>query len=546
MKKILSVFFFFLMGAIVYSQDVKPTIAKTTIKSIIVYLDGAEIKRTKKLNLEKGRNTIVFTGLSPKLDPRSIRISAGEDVSILSVSSKINYLTKSEETPRIKQLKDSVELNNDLVIDLENTKEALAIEKNMLLENKNLNSKESIVTISQLSQAADFYRERMLDINRKISSIEKKIKKKREAIRMLNKELNEMNAQYNYTRGEVTILLESLRTLEAGIDLKYLVRDAGWAPSYDLTAKNLSDPVELVYRGKIFNNTHIDWKDVKLKLSTAEPTKSAKQPELKPWYLKYYSYSANQSIVPIQKQGYMQNIAVNNDQLSGGETQSQPGYHEVEVSALSAEFDINKPYSVPSIDKPYLVDIASQSLNADFKHFSIAKLDRDAFLLARITGWEDLNLLEGPVNIYYDGTFVGESYINTRNISDTLNISLGRDKKVLVTRTKLKDYSSTQFIGSKRKEMLAYEIVVKNNSKSKVNIEVQDQLPVSQNDEIEVDGLEISGAEHNETTGLLKWNLGLSPGESQKLALKFSIKYPKNKQVQVKSKPMMKQRVRMF
>ena len=537
---------FVLLGTAIYGQEAKPTIAKTTINSIIVYLDGAEIKRTQKLNLEKGRNTIIFTGLSPKIDTRSIRISTSEDISILSVSSKINYLTKSKETPKIKQLKDSVEVKSDQVIDLENSKEALAIEKNMLLENKDLRSKESTVTISQLSEAADFYRERMLDINRKMSSIEKKIKKKRESISMLNKELQAMNAQYNYTRAEVTLLLESPMASSTPIDMKYLVRDAGWAPSYDLTAKNLSDPIELIYRGKVFNNTHIDWKDVNLRLSTADPTKSAKQPGLKPWYLKYYTYSANQSIVPMQKQGYMQNIAINTEQIAKGDEQSQPGYREVEVSALSAEFDISKPYSIPSVDKPYLVDIALRDLEADFKHFSVAKLDRDAFLLARITGWEDLNLVEGPVNIYYGGTFVGESYINTRNISDTLDISLGRDKKILVTRTKLKDYSSTQFIGSKRKEVLAYEIVVKNNSKSKVNIEVQDQLPVSQNDEIEVDASEISGAEHNETTGLLKWNLGLSPGESKRLELKFSIKYPKNKQVQVKSKPMMKQRMRMF
>ena len=205
-----------------------------------------------------------------------------------------------------------------------------------------------------------------------------------------------------------------------------------------------------------------------------------------------------------------------------------------------------KNYTIPSNDKPYLVDVAESKLEANYQHFSVAKMDRDAFLMAQITGWEDLNLIAGPVNIYYDGTYVGQSHINTRNISDTLGISLGRDKKILVTRSKSKDYSSTKFIGSKRKETLAYEIVVKNNSKAPIKIEVEDQVPISQDSEIEVDVIETSNAIQNVTTGKLTWKLDLKPGESKKLKLQFAIKYPKNKQVQTKFKPVSKQKMRMF
>jgi uncharacterized protein (TIGR02231 family) len=123
-----------------------------------------------------------------------------------------------------------------------------------------------------------------------------------------------------------------------------------------------------------------------------------------------------------------------------------------------------------------------------------------------------------------------------------LDLSLGRDGKVLVTRTKLKNLSSTQFIGTKRKETMTYELIVKNNRKSPINIVVIDQLPISQNEEIEVKMLDISGAEQNPNTGELKWKMTLQPGESKKIQLSFYIKYPKNQSIEIEQKKQMKVR----
>lgn len=551
MKKItltLSIIAFF--SIVTHAQKTTKKAIKSDIRSITVYLDGAEINRTEDINLKEGRNEITFTSLSPKLDSRSIRVTTDPDISVLSISSKIDYLIKEEEKPRIRQLKDSVDLIKDRLIELNNDKDAYTIEKEMLLKNQEIGSKQSGVSITELTQAADFFRKRIKEINHNISKIEKEINLHNKTNTKLRSELSELNAENTYQRGEVTILLESETSKTTPIELKYLVVDAGWAPSYDLRAKSAKDPVELNYRAKVFNNTNIDWKEVKLKLSTADPTQSATQPNLRPWYLNYNAYSYSNSIVSKKNEGYMQNMLVTENQSKSLFQDNEKGkaaqYAEVEVAALSAEFEISKNYSIPSDDKPYLVDVNESKLDASYQHFSVAKMDRDAFLIAQITGWEDLNLITGPVNIYFDGTYVGQSYINTRNISDTLGISLGRDKKILVTRTKSKDFSSTKLIGSKRKETFAYEIVVKNNSKAPITIEVEDQIPISQDSEIEVDVIEISDADHNLTTGKLTWKLNLNPGESKKLKLQFAIKYPKNKQVQTKYKPTSKQRMRMF
>ena len=109
------------------------------------------------------------------------------------------------------------------------------------------------------------------------------------------------------------------------------------------------------------------------------------------------------------------------------------------------------------------MDVIKYNVPTLFKYYSVPKVDRDAFLIARIPNWQDLNLIEGNANIYFGGTYVGQSFISTRSVSDTLDISLGRDKKVIVTRTKMKDFSSKKTFGSNRKETHAYRIIVKNN-----------------------------------------------------------------------------------
>jgi uncharacterized protein (TIGR02231 family) len=168
----------------------------------------------------------------------------------------------------------------------------------------------------------------------------------------------------------------------------------------------------------------------------------------------------------------------------------------------------------------------------------VPKVNRDAFMLARITGWEDLDLVEGPANVYFGGTFVGQSYIYTRSVDDTLDLSLGRDSKIVVTRTKQKDFSNDKVIGNNRKVTYAYEMVIKNNRKAPVTINLEDQLPVSQNNDITVDAVELSKAQQDVLTGKLSWTYTILPGEQQKIQLTYSIKYPRNKTISLQKTKM--------
>ena len=72
-----------------------------------------------------------------------------------------------------------------------------------------------------------------------------------------------------------------------------------------------------------------------------------------------------------------------------------------------------------------MIGVQSHEVAATYKHYTTPKRDKDAFLYARTTGWEDLNLLPGDANVFFEGTFVGQSYLQLDIPKDTLEISLG-------------------------------------------------------------------------------------------------------------------------
>ena len=207
-----------------------------------------------------------------------------------------------------------------------------------------------------------------------------------------------------------------------------------------------------------------------------------------------------------------------------------PSVEQVETTTL-VEFEIKKPYLIHSDNKLTTVEMESFELDADFEYFSIPKIDSDAFLRANITEWQKLNLLDGEANLFYENTFVGKTVLDTRGMKDTLSLSLGRDRSVQIKRDKSKDLSSSKLFGSKRETERNWMISVKNGKKAPIKITLQDQIPVSTLDEIEVITDELSGGELKKESGEITWKLNLEPNEKRELNLKYRIKYPKERKL---------------
>jgi uncharacterized protein (TIGR02231 family) len=273
-----------------------------------------------------------------------------------------------------------------------------------------------------------------------------------------------------------------------------------------------------------------------LKLSTANPNQSGLKPELSSWFLDFYQpvrmgYFGDKKKERAMAGAPSMEMAKMDADMAASVASSVADYVSTIQTSLNTEFDISLPYTVVSAAKATTVDIRNYEMKSDYVYSVAPKLDNDAFLLARATGWEEFSLLPGEANIFFEGTFVGKSFIDPNNIKDTLSISLGRDKRIVVKREKLKDLTSRNFVGSTKKESYSYEISVRNSKSESIKILVEDQVPISQNTQIDVSLQNAGGAKYNKTNGKLVWELDLKANETRKLSYQFEVKYPKDKQV---------------
>jgi uncharacterized protein (TIGR02231 family) len=272
-----------------------------------------------------------------------------------------------------------------------------------------------------------------------------------------------------------------------------------------------------------------------MKLSTANPAQGGLKPELNPWYLDFY----NPIVYPMNSDGRKQKSyapAMRAEAASVADeevvqAQSLSDYVVTMQTSLNTEFEIALPYTVASASKPTIVDIRNYEVKAEYNYSAAPKLDQDVFLLAKATGWEEFSLLPGEANIFFEGTYVGKSFIDPNNTKDTLAFSLGRDKRIVVNRDKLKDLTSRSTMGASKKESYTWEITVRNTKSEATRITLEDQVPVTMNTQIEVTVLDAGGARYDKQTGKLIWDLEVKPNETRKVQYKFEVKYPKDKQV---------------
>lgn len=505
------------------------------ITDVTVFLSKAQVTREVKTRLEAGKTNLVVTGLTSQLDPQSIQVTGKGSFVILGISHQQNFLTEFNVPKSLKNLKDSAEmLQRQLVLE-QSQKEILNKEEQMLLSNQKIGGTNQNLTVAELKAMADFYRSRLGDIVTSRMKQDEKIKKVNERIVRINAQINDQNELYRRNTSEIVVSVSAEVATTADLQVRYVVANAGWSAIYDLRAIDTKKPVQLSYKANVFQRTGEEWKNIKLKLSTANPNQSGLKPELFSWYLDFYS-----SVVYDQRKAksYASAPAMRSADVSSElreeeapEAASLSDFVTTVQTSLNTEFEISLPYTVLSSAKPTVVDIRNYEMKSEYIYSVAPKLDLDAFLIAKATGWEDFNLLPGEANIFFEGTFVGKSFIDPNNIKDTLSVSLGRDKRIVVKREKLKDLTSRSLMGSTKKESYSWEISIRNTKTEAVKIVVEDQVPVSQNTQIEVAVLDTGGARYDKQTGKLTWELDLKPNETRKVTYKFEVKYPKDKQI---------------
>lgn len=599
MKKLfLSFSLLFICYVVSFAADDKTTVP-SKLTSATVYRNAAEMLHTAKAGLKAGSNELIIEGISNAIDINSLQINCPATITILGVEFSNQFMLDENTSPVLLRLKDSLKLQNDFIQNI-NTKilideELLAV----LKSNREIKGTQTGLSVAELIKLMDYYKTKATELQADLANLKVKRDIYYLQVSKLNNQINEEQKKNVQSAGRVILQLAAAVSGEAEFTITYLTPNASWVPYYDLKIENIKSPVQIFYKAKISQTTGLDWKKVKLSLSTSSPRSYETAPLLSTWFLSYINpvrmmekdmsmsntisglKVSQESLSEVVVSGYnkvkirgnssVQNNSsplyiVNNAEMSADDyNQINPSaiksinvltgekatavygsravngvvvvtlkdgledYVSVTNNELDVTYDIDLLYDVPTNGKPQLATLKQEKMNAVYKYYAVPKLDKEVFLLAEISDWEKLNLLPGEANIIFEGTYIGKSFIDPSSTSDTLNLTLGKDKRVVVKREKLADFSSVKFLGSNTLQVITYEITVKNNKKDAIDIILKDQYPISTNKEIEVNLKESNDAAVNEEIGVLTWQLNIAPGESKKVRISYSVKYPKGK-----------------
>lgn len=526
------------------AQSTDNTIVKSQPEAVMVYLSGAQVNSKASANLKAGRQTLVFEKLSNTIDANSVQVKADADVTILSVNYELNYL-KPQDYKEFKDLEDSVKWYRDQVARLQINRRAHEEELSLLASNKSIGGANVGVNTAELAKMADFLRTRVQDAALKKYEIEQKERKLNERISTLEAQMNNMRSNELKPTGEVIVQVNAAAAGQANFELSYYTTNCGWTPSYDIRVKDVNSKAIVAAKANVYQNTGQPWKNVKLSLSTGNPSRGNTKPALNPWWLSlsenppvrtYYKKTEEYrtSRAPVAAGAVSEDAAMPaalsevtiSAMREKSKTPSQ--FTQVVGSNTNSVFSINLPYSIASDGSENYVEIQQYEIDAAYKHFGIPKVDPDAFLLAELLGWDKGELLPGDANVYFENNYVGKTYFDTRIADDTLSVALGRDNNVVIKRKMVKELNERTSVNNTMKKVTRnFEIDVRNTRKAPIELEIEDQIPLSNNEQLTVEAIDTGKAEYNKETGKLTWRLKLQPGESTKLSFSYSVRYPK-------------------
>ncbi|WP_310558985.1 DUF4139 domain-containing protein [Flavobacterium sp.] len=534
MKKFL-LLFAFLISATAFAQ--KPIFVAAKVKAATVYFNSTEISQTTSAMLPKGTSEIVIKNVSNALNENTIQIGAPLNVTVLSVQFTNDYVSEydiDETNPAIKKVRDSINLVKKEIQKVENTRESEAKAIELLDKNQQISGINSGLNVAELMKMVDYYKLKRTEIKNNYDALIEKSIKLHEKLVSLNSKL-EINTKKEDKTSDGKLIIQVMNEIAGNVDLEinYLTNAATWKPFYDLRANSIGEPMNMMYKAEVAQNTGIDWKKVKLTLSSGNPNQNNQAPTVNPWFLRYQPLQETPNVA-FARESELQAVVVTGystkrKNFDKSTNFSISNYTTINENQLNISFDIDIPYDILSNGKAHSVALKEIKIPATFKYYAAPRIEKEAFLLAEIVDYSKYNLLKGEANIIFEGMYVGKTTINPSQTSDTLNLSMGRDKKITIKREKVADKSGTKFLSSKKEQTFTYDITVRNNKKEAAQLLLKDQYPLSSDKEIEIELLQSDSAKVNAETGILTWDLDLKPNETKKIRISYRVKYPKDK-----------------
>ena len=537
-------------------------IIKNEIESVVVYQQGAQVERKGYYSINKGVTELIFEGISSQIDPATIQIKATGSCVILDSKHEVIYPEPVQQSngsneipPKIKKeihlLEDSLFTIRYELLDLNNRINVLNSQKQIIEQNGTIKGQGKVNdSIPLLREALNLYFEQMNSINSQLLKLDRKKSIVLASQNRMNNRLSELknyNQQNQFVASQPTLPYHQIRiTLQTNdyakgrVEISYLVNGAGWTPLYDLRSSQNDSKIDLTYKAQVYQNTGVDWEQTKLSLSTNNPYANKTKPELNPWFLDYYSstYSggAQPNAAKKDRSTYTEvsepgNLYSQEESLEDDMAMTADQFVTTVEQLISVEYAIDLPYTIKSDGRQNMVLVRTANLSTEYLYYTVPKVDPSVYLVAQITALDELNLIPGKATIFHDGSFIGTTYINPSIMSDTMELSLGKSNNIKVKRHLIKNDLKEKIVGDKIEKTYAYQIEIKNHNNKTIRLIVEDQLPVSRNKAIEVVAEEISKGQLNEVSGIIKWNEKIKASGLQKIELKYTIIYEKDKPI---------------
>ncbi|MFZ4107082.1 DUF4139 domain-containing protein [Flavobacterium sp.] len=536
MKKLLLISVLF--SAISFAQ--KPIFASAKVKAATVYFNAAEIQQTTSVNLPIGTSEIVIKNVADYLNENTVQIGAPNSVTVLSVQFTQNYISEyeiDETNPAIKKVRDSITIVNKEIAKIQiekvsNSKTVDLLDKNQMVAGANTG-----LNIAELMKLVDFYKAKRSELNNTITLLQERETKWAIQLQNLNKKL-EINTKKEEKSSNGKLILQVMNDVAGNVnfDINYITNNANWKPFYDLRAVSVKDPINMMYKAQVAQSTGMDWKKVKLTLSSGNPNQNNQAPILSQWFLRYGGYLddfKNEDALSNKLQGRASGVQLEEEVVTSYGIKKDKAVRSINANdvenQLNVTFDIDIPYDILSNGKAHSVALKEIKLPATYKYYAAPRVEKEAFLLAEINDYSKYNLLPGEANIIFEGLYVGKTNINPNQTTDTLNLSMGRDKKISILREKVVDKSGTKFLSSYKEQTFTYDLTIRNNKKEDIQMLLKDQYPLSPDKEITIELLEDGNAKINSETGILTWELKMAPNETKKIRISYKVKYPKDK-----------------
>ena len=556
------------------------------LERVTVFTRGAQLTQSAKSSLKAGNNTIILDKIPTAADMNSLQIRLTNGVTLLETyqrtaptppfNSPTSFLELLPETLRTEYKKLEMEQrdlgykSNKINLQQESfAQEKAHLEKYM---NNLLTPLPATIPIgTQPTPLPEFkaelnaFRVKIDDIQNQLVATDRLEAETQERLAAVAVRMQEIQSRavppampegWEQTRQQIVLVLNTEAATSSEIEVSYLIYEAGWIPSYDVRSKNAQNDLLMVYKAGIFQRSGLDWSNVNITVSSANAYVSNERPILYPQIIGIYqpvamykdneyddanrsqmgqnSYAATLESVVITSGADVARPRINAAMPAKAKREELKFAGGVATSTqtlLSVEYEIRLPQSIPNDGIPHTVIMHEATVNALYRYHSVPKLDKGAFLIAKVPEWGTLNLLTGAASLFLENKYVGKTTINPNTTADTLLLSLGRDEKINIKREKTECKTEHNLLKTKTTQTHTIEFTVLNNKNMAIDMELLDQLPISQNEEIEIELLEGNNAEYTKELGKLLWSIKLKPNESRKFKLKYTVKYPYGKTI---------------